>query len=205
MAGLIILAEPIIKVFFEGGAFDYISTVMTAKALVCYSFGLWAFAGIRVVVSAFYALQDTKTPVRIAVVAMVCNLFLSLVLMGPLAHRGLALALSISSTIQFILLSYCLKRRSIVWAIRPVLSSILKSLFISIIMGIVIYFIYFGWLDTHISTNTLFLAPGLLGVIFIGAIVYFLLARILGCSEVFHILDMINPFKKQRHNALNRK
>ena len=61
----------IIRVFFERGAFDADTTAMTAQALFFYSVGLWAFSGIRVMVSAFYALQDTRTPVKIAVATVV--------------------------------------------------------------------------------------------------------------------------------------
>jgi putative peptidoglycan lipid II flippase len=111
MAGLILLREPIIQVLFEHGAFDARATAGTAAALIAYSLGLWAFAGVRVVVQAFYALQDTRTPVRAAVAAMAINIALNLLLMGPLQHAGLALATSIASMINFIWLLALLHRR----------------------------------------------------------------------------------------------
>ena len=65
MAGLIVLREPIIAMLFQRGAFDLHSTRLTASALLYYSMGLWAFSAVRVVLNLFYALKDTRTPVRI--------------------------------------------------------------------------------------------------------------------------------------------
>jgi putative peptidoglycan lipid II flippase len=111
MVGLIVLREPIVQLLFQHGAFDARATAGTAVALVAYSLGLWAFAGFRVVVQAFYAMQDTKTPVKVAVAAMASNILLGLLLMGPLRHAGLALATSISSIINFVWLFALLIRR----------------------------------------------------------------------------------------------
>jgi putative peptidoglycan lipid II flippase len=111
MVGLIVLREPIVQVLFQHGAFDAQAAAGTASALLAYSLGLWAFAGVRVVVQAFYALQDTRTPVRAAVAAMAINIVLNLLLMGPLQHTGLALATSISSIINFTWLLYLLVHR----------------------------------------------------------------------------------------------
>ena len=111
MIGLIMLRRPIIEVLFQHGAFDARATEGTASALVAYTLGLWAFAGVRVAVQAFYAVQDTKTPVRAAVAAMVINIALNLLLMRPLGHAGLALATSLSSMINFGWLLLLLNRR----------------------------------------------------------------------------------------------
>ena len=64
MVGLIILGKPIIQILLERGAFDAMSTRMTNQALFFYTLGLWAFSGTRIMVAAFYALQDTKKPVK---------------------------------------------------------------------------------------------------------------------------------------------
>lgn len=110
-AALILLREPIIVVLFERGAFDSQSTALTAEALLCYAVGLWAFSVIRVVVSAFYALQDTKNPLRAAVVALVVNVAASVAFMFPLRHAGLALATSLASAVHVLVLSVILWRR----------------------------------------------------------------------------------------------
>ena len=81
-------------------ALDTAPSVLTAQALFWYTVGLWAFSTIRVVVAAFYALQDTKTPVRIAVVALIVNTVFSVALMFPMKHSGLAFATSIASAVE---------------------------------------------------------------------------------------------------------
>jgi len=104
MAGLILLRTPIVHLFFEHGAFTAAHTEGTAVALLGYAVGLWAFAGMRIIVSAFYSLQDTKTPAIAAVVAMLINILLALTLMGPLEHAGLALATALSSMVNITIL-----------------------------------------------------------------------------------------------------
>ncbi|MBI3609504.1 MAG: murein biosynthesis integral membrane protein MurJ [Nitrospirae bacterium] len=111
MIGLITLRIPIIHLFFQHGRFTAAGTAGTAAALLFYCVGLPAFAGIRIVVAAFYSLQDTKTPVKVAVAAMAANVVLSLLLMRPLLHGGLALATSLSAVLNFGLLIWILNRR----------------------------------------------------------------------------------------------
>lgn len=111
MAGLIVLREPIVGILFMRGAFDMESMRMTAYALTCYSVGLWAFSAVRILVSTFYALQDTKTPVKTATYSIAANIALGIVLMGPLGHGGLALATSLGSVLNFVLLAWMLHKR----------------------------------------------------------------------------------------------
>jgi putative peptidoglycan lipid II flippase len=111
MVGLIALRTPIIHVLFEHGRFVADDTAGTAAALLGYTVGLWAFAGVRVVVPVFYARQDTKTPVVVAALSVLANIGFSLLLMGPLAHAGLALATAIASAVNFVALLVVLRRR----------------------------------------------------------------------------------------------
>ena len=110
-AGLLILGRPIVELLFERGAFSPESSAMTTDALACYAAGLWAFAGMRVLITAFYALQDTKTPVKVAVIALGVNAISGLLLMGWLRHAGLALALSLASAVQFVCLAVFLRKK----------------------------------------------------------------------------------------------
>ena len=100
MLGLILLRDPIVHLFFEHGSFTSADTEGTAAAVLYYSLGLWAFAGLRIIVAAFYSLQDTRTPALAAVVAVLSNLALSLLLMTPLGHGGLALATALAAMIN---------------------------------------------------------------------------------------------------------
>ncbi|MBI5408357.1 MAG: murein biosynthesis integral membrane protein MurJ, partial [Nitrospirae bacterium] len=111
MAGLIFLREPIVNLLFQRGKFDYAATLGTAQALLFYSLGIWAMVGMRVVAVSFYSLQDTKTPVKIAVIAMITNVVLSLLFLKPMKHSGLALANAIASMVNFGILFFMLRRK----------------------------------------------------------------------------------------------
>jgi putative peptidoglycan lipid II flippase len=111
MAGLILLRRPIVHLFFEHGTFTAQDTVATATAVLCYAAGLWAFAGVRIIVAAYYSLQDTKTPAIAAAIAVGANLGFSLLLMGPLQHAGLALATALASMVNGAILVTMLDRR----------------------------------------------------------------------------------------------
>jgi putative peptidoglycan lipid II flippase len=111
MLGLILLREPIVHLFFEHGSFTHDDTVATATAVLCYAVGLWAFAGVRIIVSAFYSLQDTKTPAMTAAVAVGANVVLSLIFMRPLGVAGLALATAVAAMLNGAILVAVLNRR----------------------------------------------------------------------------------------------
>jgi len=94
---LFVLAEPILAVLFQRGAFGAHDVAMAAQSLRAYTVGLLAFMLIKVLAPGYYARQDIKTPVKIGIKAMVANMILNLLLIGPLAHAGLALATSIAA------------------------------------------------------------------------------------------------------------
>jgi len=111
MVGLMLLRTPIIHLFFEHGAFSALDTIGTASALLGFSVGLWAFASYRILAMAFYSLQDTRTPAAVAVVSVILNIGLSLWLMTPLAHTGLALAAALAAIGNTLILATILGRR----------------------------------------------------------------------------------------------
>jgi len=111
MAGLILLRTPIVHLFFEHGTFTPQDTAETALAVLCYAVGLWAFGGVRIIVAAFYSLQDTKTPALSAAIAVVANIVLSLALMRPLGAAGLALATAVAAMVNGGILVAVLNRR----------------------------------------------------------------------------------------------
>lgn len=111
MLGLILLRQPLVHLFFEHGSFTKADTLATATAVLCYAVGLWAFAGVRIIVSAFYSLQDTRTPAITAGIAVGANVFLSLWLMTLLDAAGLALATALASMLNGGILVAVLHRR----------------------------------------------------------------------------------------------
>jgi putative peptidoglycan lipid II flippase len=110
-AGLVIFRRPIIAVLFERGEFTALMTQEVAETLLFLSLGICFYVGDRIVVPAFYSLQDTKTPVVISGIAVAVDILCSLLLMGPLQVRGLALATSIASFAHFCLLMGALRRK----------------------------------------------------------------------------------------------
>jgi putative peptidoglycan lipid II flippase len=110
--GLVLLAEPIVALLFQYGEFSAErSTPMTAAALLFCTLGLPAYGLVKGLAQGFYSIQDTRTPVRIAVVAMVANVALNLALMKPLGLRGLALATSLAAWLNAALLARALRHR----------------------------------------------------------------------------------------------
>ena len=110
-AGLMIIADAAISVLFERGNFTATATAASADALIAYAAGLPAFVMIKVLVPGYFARQDTKTPVRIAVFCLVINVCFNLALMGPLGHVGIALATTLSGWLNAALLARGLHRR----------------------------------------------------------------------------------------------
>jgi putative peptidoglycan lipid II flippase len=114
--GLLLLAQPIIQVLFERGAFGPAATLATGQVLAGLALGLPAYILTKVLAPGFYAQEDTSTPVRVAMAALGVNLAAALLLTGPLGHVGIALALSLSSWTNALGLAWLLWRRRL---LRP--------------------------------------------------------------------------------------
>jgi putative peptidoglycan lipid II flippase len=141
MVGLIALKTPIVNLLFQRGLFDYSSTEKTAFALLFYSVGLWAIAGSRTIVPAFYSLQDTWTPLKIALICLGANVVFIAILIYPLKHGGLALATSLSSTLNLIFLFWKLNLKLGKIDMRKNIKSLLRDVFCSLPMGVAAYLI----------------------------------------------------------------
>lgn len=144
MAGLMALRTPIIQLLFERGQFDAVSTTRTSFTLLCYTVGLFAFSGQKLIVTGFYSLQDTKTPMQIGALALLMNLVLNLILMGPMREAGLALATSISGIFNFLALVYLFRKRIADFPVREILASSVRIFLASLLTGIFASFFY-GW------------------------------------------------------------
>ncbi|RLT35833.1 MAG: murein biosynthesis integral membrane protein MurJ [Chloroflexi bacterium] len=136
--GLAVLAEPTVRLLFERGAFDARSTSLVSAALVWYAFAVFAHAGIEILSRGFYAVADTRTPVRLAVIAVVLNAVLSALLVGPFGVRGLALATSIAAIVEFVLLWRALDVRLDGFGESGVGGSSLRTLAASVVMAEVV-------------------------------------------------------------------
>ena len=194
--GLLILGKPIVALLFERGAFGMTDVKMTTEALICYTVGLWAFSGMRILIAGFYALQDTKTPVKVAVVAMMVNAVSSVLLMGPLKHAGIALGLSLASVIQLGLLIFFLRKKGLFLNLGPVLKSVSKSLAATVFMMLVVIFCQMNWFDPSRLKGTLPSTANLMALLLIGISAYFLFARLLACREIRSVLAMMGLIKE---------
>lgn len=139
MAGLVALRVPIISTLFQHGDWGAVATLGTAKALLFYSFGLWATMGLKVLNSTFYSLSDTRTPVKTAVAALIFNLAMSLTLMGPMGHAGLALAQALAAMLNFTLLFTFLRSKLGTVSGRKILSSFCRSAASATLMGVSVW------------------------------------------------------------------
>ena len=126
-AGLGALAVPLTSVLFQRGQFSHAMAVETAITLLGFLGGLWAGAGVRQTVPVFYAMQDTRTPVKVAAVSLAVYAVVALLLHRPLATFGLGLAVACSSVANFITLLWLLRRRLGPLGLGQVLSSVIRS------------------------------------------------------------------------------
>lgn len=197
MVGLIVLREPIVALLFKRGAFDDETTRLTAYALLYYGIGLWAFSAVRIVVSTFFALQDTKTPVKMAVISIFTNIVLSIILMGPLGHGGLALATSVASMLNLGLLVRALKQRLGALGWRSITGSALKTTVCSGIMGAVVWTIALFIIpsDDRTLSNLFF---GLMGTIVAGLILYGSFSFFINSPELEKVLAVARKGIRKR-------
>ncbi len=187
--GLLVLSRPIIRVLFEHGRFDAYSTSITSSALFFYAFGLLSCCLIKVLVNAFYAMQDTRTPVRTMMIAVGCNIVLSLLLMGPLKIGGLALASTCSATLNCYLLYRQLKRRTGPFDESRMFRAFLKTTLAAGVMGLAVWAYDFWvleklWESSH-TLQCLALGGGIVGAV----LIYFIMALFLRIDEARKIFS----------------
>ncbi len=189
-AGLMILAGPIVRILFQRGEFTAYSTSITTNALFFYTFGLFAYAGIKILVNAYYSMGDTKTPVKTASVCLFVNLVLNLILMWPLKIGGLALATSIAAVTNLVILYVILNRRIGDIGTNTIILSLLRICAASGVMAVF----------TLIATR-LFLRPvapagiadfaALAAIIFTSGIIYLIAAYAAGVEGVRKLWSLV--------------
>lgn len=181
-AGLIVMRVPIIKIIFQRGSFTSDDTAACARVLLCYSFGLFAYLGLKVITQSFYAMQNTRTPVKVGASMVFLNLILNLLLMIPLKEAGLALATAVCAVINMSILLYLLTRKIGHIGLRSVLNSAIRSACSAVVMGIACWFLCKKFLFVF-EGNLIAQAFRLGGVIFAGLIVYIVCGFLFGSKE----------------------
>ena len=139
--GLAVLAGPIIKVLFERGEFNAYSTFITSSALLFYSLGIPAYAAVKILASCFYALKDTKTPVKSAAIALIVNTVFNLILIWYLKIGGLALASSIASFVNAFILYRLLEKKIGKLFTGEILATIIRIAIAAGLMGVFMLFL----------------------------------------------------------------
>ena len=173
-----------------GGEFGYVKAVNCAKALFCYSLGLSLVALVRILVPAFYSLQDTKTPVKIAFAAFIFNFLFSLVLMGPLRHGGLALASSLSALCQMSMLLYFLRKKIGRLGGRKIMVTAAKTLAASLPMAVAVY-LFIQYADWSATGQKLIKGGVLGGAVVGGVLLFFFFAYLLRMDEMREVVNTV--------------
>lgn len=171
--GLFVLAGPLFVALLAYGKFHIHDAIMSSYSLMAYAFGLPAFMMVKVLASGYYSRQDIKSPVKIAVIALVANMLLNLVFIWSLKHAGLALATSLSSTLNAFLLYRGLKQKQTLFTEPGWLKFILQLSFAGLVMGGLLYtfspnthsWYAWGWQQRVLHLSGL-LALGMLSYLF---------------------------------------
>ncbi|MFW6139910.1 MAG: murein biosynthesis integral membrane protein MurJ [Acidobacteriota bacterium] len=182
MVGLLVLSRPIVHILYQRGEFDAQSTVMTASCLLFFSLSIPFISGVKITAPAFYSLKDTKTPAVVAFFVMAVYISLSIILMGPMRVGGIALALSVSSVFNFIVLFYLLEKKIGRLEKKKVAVSAVKSFTAAAVMGLSVwrFFNIFSFYEMSFLNKLFVLA----GTILVGLGVYGLLSLLFNKEEI---------------------
>jgi len=187
--GLMVLREPIVSLVFQRRAFDEKSVAAVAQVLPFYSIALCAHSLIEIITRSYYALHDTKTPVVIGVLAMALNVLLSLILMRPLRQAGLALANSIATWLELVVMWLILRDRLGQLPIQQLAQPLVK---IGIAAGLM-----WGCLGLLMRfTNWPLALTGATGIL-VGAGIYLSATAVLGVPEASLALQQARSLRRR--------
>ncbi|MGI6680248.1 MAG: murein biosynthesis integral membrane protein MurJ [Bdellovibrionota bacterium] len=212
---IFLIAEPCIQVFLQRKAFDSVSTLNTASALKAYAIGIWGISSYTILVRAFLAKKDTKTPTVLSMVMLILHFHISLLMCGKLefsnsisakmlyyyqeflynyfpfidlGHIGLALSASISSSMGFLILFFIFKLKDKAVEFDGYFSCTIKSFLASIGM--------YYFTSLAFSLNTSVLLKLILSVVF-AFISYFVLSHLLRIKEIREAAKLLVKIKNK--------
>ncbi|MDT8421133.1 MAG: murein biosynthesis integral membrane protein MurJ [Desulfuromonadales bacterium] len=181
--GLILCAKPVYSLFFMGGEFDLVALHNTALTLVCFAPGLLFVGMSRIAAQTFYAMKDTRTPVWISFWTLLVNAGCGLLLMFPLQHFGLAIALTLASAFNALLLLWLLRRRVGPFFRGALFSPLLRSLPGSLVMAAVVYFML-GGVDWQQGGQMLEKALVLAAAVVLGGVCYLAICLVMRVEQI---------------------
>lgn len=181
MIGIAVLAQPMIMTIFMRGKFGFSDVIASSHALWIMCFGLNSYMLISILANGFYANQNTKTPVKIGLIATVSNMCFG-VLAIPFGYLGLAMASALSAAVNAGLLYRQLSKQAIYHISRKTVIFVLKLLIAGLIMGGVVHY-FCPDLQSWYAMSTLLKVYWLLWLIVLAAICYFAMLLILGVRK----------------------
>lgn len=191
--GIAVLSEPIVRLLFETGQFTAADTQATAFAVVYYSLGLFAQSCLQILIKIFYSLHDTVTPVKVGLLTVVINAALSLafLFLTDLGHGGIALAFSLTGSINVIIYIITLRRKLGTIDGHRVAATTLKAVPAAAVMGAAA-FATAGWLEPFLDLHT---GAGrslqTLTAIAVGSLVYLAASLALRMEEPWFVWNML--------------
>ncbi|MBU3725497.1 MAG: murein biosynthesis integral membrane protein MurJ [Burkholderiaceae bacterium] len=178
--GLAVLAIPLAAALFHYGQFDHQDLTMTAQAMIGYAVGLFGLIAIKVLAPGFYAQQNIKTPVKIALFTLALTQALNILFVPLFAHAGLALATSLAACANALLLYRGLRKRSVYTPAAGWTGFIIKILISSLVMGGVIGSVALELDWSGLGAQPLLRIIWLAVIVLVAGLVYFSCLRILG-------------------------
>ena len=180
---LMVISEPVIRVLFERGAFGAPETAKTAAALVMYASGLPAYVLVKTLATGFFAREDTATPIKIGFIFVLFNVGLSIVLMGPFLHVGLAAASAIAAWLNALTLGAVLHRRGHLALDGRLTSRLPRAALASVLMAVAVWATA-GVLAQPLDGSEMDRASALAFLIAVGAAFYGGAAWVLGAARL---------------------
>ena len=191
--GLMVLAEPICRLIFEGGQANPLDTQQTAGALFYYAFGLCGFSAVKIATDGFYTFNDTRTPAIVSLCTVGLNILLNYLFIYRLGfdHRSLALSTSCTITLNFLALLFLLRGRVGGLGLSGIWSLLIKLALASAVMGCACWWSYTqieGWLGAVSLTARLI---GVFVPIGLGVAILVVGAKLMRIRELDQLLNAI--------------
>jgi putative peptidoglycan lipid II flippase len=193
---LTVLAEPIVRLLFEHGRFSPESTKRVTFALVCLAPGLCAFSTVNILARAFYALNDTKTPMKISIFCLLLNLPLSFLLVWYLQQGGLGIANTISSTMNFSLLAFALRKKLKFLDWSELRKSVPPMFGATALAGVIAWFGWRWWENSIGHTNVALKIGAVFVPAIIAGVIYWVVALAFKIPAAKEITELV--FRRAR-------
>ena len=201
------LAEPVIRIIYQHGRFGIADTLATTDVLRAYSIGLVFYALIKILGPAFYALDDTKVPVKASILSIIVSIILSLSLIKPFGYISLPFSSSMAAVVNAGFLFFMLQKRVGGFGKYSLISSLCKIVFATAVSGIATYFSYTGCADymgillpnytagTFINSAVSMCFGGLIGLIAL-----YIVSRLIHVEEADKAAELVlNKLRRKKH------